>query len=126
MPVLEHMRTNELDPDTEAWFISVLEVIESLDVDAYVSLMSPDVEIVMDGGSTRLHGHEQVREGLSRAWAALESIVHDESNIYGSGDRFVHETVTHAVTKDGQHVETPTCVWIDRDADGRILSARIY
>lgn len=126
MPILKHMRTNELDPDTEAWFISVLEVIESLDVDAYVELMSPEVEIVMDGGATRLRGHQEVREGLGRAWAALESIVHDESNIYGSGDRFVHESVTRAVTGDGQHVETPTCVWIDRDAEGRILCARIY
>lgn len=126
MPITENIRTNELDPDTESWFLSVLEVIESLDAAAYVELMAPDVEIVMDGGATRLHGHEQVREGLTRAWSGLASLVHDEVNIYGSGERFAHETITHAVTRDGQHVDTPSCVWIDRDDAGRIRSARVY
>lgn len=126
MPILEHMRTNELDPDTEAWFIAVLEVIESLDAAAYVEYMSPDVELVMDPGAAPLHGREAVREALASAWSGLESLVHDEVNIYGSGDRFAHESVMHVVTTDGQRVDTRTCVWIDRDDDGRILSARTY
>lgn len=126
MPILEHLRTNELDPDTEAWFIGVLEVIERLDAAAYVELMAPDVEIVMDAGGTTLRGRDAVRAGLAAAWSGLESLVHDEVNIYGSGDRFVHESVTHVVTEDGQRIDTRTCVWIDRDDDGRILAARVY
>lgn len=126
MPILDHIRINELDPDSEAWFVCILEVIESLDVDAYVELMSPDVELVMDGGATHLRGHDEVHAGLTKAWSSLASIVHDETNIYGSGDRFAHETVTHAVTIEGQHVDTPQCVWIDRDDLGRIRSARVY
>lgn len=126
MPILEHIRTNELDPDTEAWFIAVLEVMESLDAAAFVAFTALDVEIVMGAGGPTLRGRAEVLEALTTAWSGLESLVHEEANIYGSGDRFVHEAVTRVVTTDGRRVETRTCVWIDRDDDGRILSARTY
>ena len=126
MPIFDNVRVNELDPDTQAWFTSILETIESLDVSAYVASMSADVELVMDGGSTRMRGRDEVRAGLTKAWSGLANLVHDETNIYGSSNRFVHETVTHVVTTNGQRVDTPQCVWIDRDDAGRISSARIY
>ena len=61
---------------------------------------------------------------LASAWSGLEGLVHDEVNTCGSGDRSAHETVTLIVTTDGRRVDTRTCVWTDRDDDGRILLAR--
>lgn len=126
MPILEHLRINELDPDSEIWFLSVLETIETLDVDAYVAMMSDDVELVMDGGATRFRGREEVRAGLREAWSGLVSLVHDELNIYGSGDRFAHETIIHSVTEDGQQLNTSSSVWVDRDEVGLLSAARVY
>lgn len=110
MPILDHVRVNELDPDTEAGFISVLQVIESLDAAAYVALMAPDVEIVMDGARPACTAVTRCRPDWPRpgaGWSSLASLLHDEADIDGSGDRFAHETVTHAVTTDGQHIGTP-------------------
>lgn len=126
MPVFELVRTNELDDETTTWFRGVLRVIESLDVEAYLECMATDVELVMDHGAQHLRGKEAVGAALGEAWSQLSSLVHNEVNLYGSARHFAHETVTRSVTRDGQEIFTPTCVWVDRDAAGLITSARIY
>ncbi len=43
MPVFALVRTNELDDQTTTWFRGALEVIESLNVQAYLEYMAPHV-----------------------------------------------------------------------------------
>lgn len=126
MPVFELVRTNGLSEETTAWFREVLEVIETLDAAAYAAYLSEDVELVMDGGKSRLQGKAAVTAGLSAAWSQLSSLVHNEVNLYGDDRHFAHETVTRTVMYDGPEVFTTTCVWIDRDDAGLIVSIRTY
>lgn len=126
MPVFEMARTNDLDDETTTWFRGVLQIIESLDIDAYLTYMTDDVELVLNGSASRLQGKAAVGAALTKQWDGLASLVHNEVNLYGTARHFAHETVTRVVTRDGQELFTPTCVWVDRDATGLISSARVY
>ena len=53
-------------------------------------------------------------------------LVHDELNLYGQDDHFVHEarvTITHS---DGAVTVVNSLVAIDRAPDGRLASWRVY
>ena len=125
MPDFTTVCSNQLDPESTAWFAGVLEVIESLDADAYVALMSDDVELRLPDGTTR-HGRDKVRAALHDAWRPVTALLHEEINLYGRSHHLVHEAIVATTTKDGQTVRAPSTSWIDRDPDGLIRSARVY
>ncbi|WP_019357916.1 nuclear transport factor 2 family protein [Streptomyces sp. AA1529] len=126
MANFDKVRINQLSDQGLAWFAEVLRVIETLDVDAYVALMAPDIRLVMDNGALTLEGHDAVRTALAQGWQQLTGIVHDELNLYGTDHQFVHEATNTFTFADGTNTTVASTVWIDRDEHGRLAGARIY
>ncbi|MGV9350219.1 nuclear transport factor 2 family protein [Streptomyces spiralis] len=126
MADFEKVRINQLSDQGLAWFAEVLRVIETLDVNAYVALMAPDVRLVLDNGALTLEGHDAVRTALAQGWQQLTGIVHDELNLYGTDHHFVHETTNIFTFADGTNTTVASTVWIDRDEHGRLAGARVY
>lgn len=126
MPDFDKVRINQLSDQALDWFAEVLRVIETLDVDAYVALMAPDVRLVLDNGTLTLQGHDAVRTALAQAWRHLTGIVHDELNLYGTDHHFVHEATNTFTFPDGTSTTVASTVWIDRNEHGQLAGARIY
>lgn len=126
MPSYDRMKLNELDEATSSWLEHLLEVIESLDVDAYVDLMAEDVELMLDNGAVVLHGHDEVRAALSEGWAKTAAILHHEVNAYGGDGHLVHESIVDFTATDGSRATSRSTAWIDRNDDGEMAAARIY
>lgn len=125
MPNFTTVRTQQLDPATTTWFTQVLETIEALNPDDYTALMTDDVSLRLPDGS-ELGGREEVTAAFRASWPALASLTHHELNIWGNAGQVVHEARVVSVTTDGQTTTATSTSWIDRDADGRISSARVY
>ncbi|GHE55246.1 hypothetical protein GCM10014715_05040 [Streptomyces spiralis] len=126
MADFDKVRINQLSDQGLAWFAEVLRVIETLDVNAYVALMAPDVRLVLDNGALTLEGHDAVRTALAQGWQQLAGIVHDERNLYGTDQHFVHEATNTFTFADGTNTTVASTVWIDRDEHGRLAGARVY
>ncbi len=83
---------------------------------------------------TAIHDHAEIAtsagsgraQGLTDAWGGLSAIVHHEISIVGTPEHLVHETNAHSTSLDGTTTTAQQTVWIDRNADGAINSARIY
>ena len=125
MPDLTTLQSNGLDAATTAWLVELLEVIETLDADAYAARMSEDVVLRLPGGAT-LDGRTAVADGLRGAWSATRSLVHHETHLQGDARRLVHESRVVSTDRDGAVTTTHSTAWIERDADGRLTSARVY
>ncbi|MCK7621614.1 hypothetical protein MUU72_00415 [Streptomyces sp. RS10V-4] len=52
MANFDRVRINQLSDQGLAWFAEVLRVIETLDINAYVALMAPDVRLVAASKAT--------------------------------------------------------------------------
>ena len=126
MPAYDRLEVDQLTAAGSAWLKKLLETIESLDIDAYVALMSPDVELMLDNGASNLTGRDAVRAALSEQWAPLAKILHHEINAYGTDIRFVHESIVDFTMRDGSSSTGRSTGWINRDSDGRLAVARIY
>lgn len=126
MTPFANVRTNQLSAAATAWLTDVLGALDAKDVDAYTAYMADDVEVLFNNGDFRMRGREQVRDGLARYWQGFGTLRHEELNVYGTDDRFVHEALNHYTTLDGRAVTLRAVAWIDRDGDGRIVSLRVY
>ena len=126
MPSYHQLHVDQLSELASVWLRQLLEAIETLDVDAYVALMADDVELMLNNGAVVLHGHDQVRDALGQAWAQVASILHNEINAYGDDTNLVHESIVETTLKDGSRVTARSTAWIDRNAEGQMLAARIY
>lgn len=125
MPDLTTLQSNGLDARTTAWLVELLEVIETLDADAYAARMSEDVVLRLPGGTT-LDGRSAVADALRGAWTSTESLVHHETNMQGDARRLVHESRVISTARDGTVTATYSTAWIECDAEGRLTSARVY
>ncbi|MEY9842727.1 nuclear transport factor 2 family protein [Streptacidiphilus sp. EB103A] len=126
MANFDKIRINQLSDQALNWFAELLRVIETLDVDAYVALMAPDVHLVLDNGAFTVQGRDAVRAALAQGWQQLTGIVHDELNLYGTDHHFVHEATNTFTFRDGTSTTVASTVWIDRDEHGRLAGARVY
>ena len=125
MPNFTEVQTDGLPPEARDWLTGVLTTIERLDADAYTALMTDDVELRLPDGST-LTGRTAVANALRAAWEPVASLTHHELNLYGDSHRVVHEARTETDTDAGEHITSYVTSWIDRDDQGRIVSARVY
>lgn len=126
MAALSTARINQLSPRGTAWLQELLDTLDAKDLDAYTGRMSDDVEVVFNNGEMAMRGREAVRQGLRAFWQSFGSLEHEELNIYGTDDHFVHEALNHYTTLDGRRVTIRAVAWIDRDAEGRVTSLRVY
>lgn len=126
MATFENLRINQLSPAGTAWFAELLRVIETLDAGAVIEMMSKDITASHDSGVSLEQGRDQIRSTLEAGWAQTTSLLHDELNLYGTDDHFVHEARTTVGFSDGRMLVIPALVAIDRDEDGLLASWRVY
>ena len=125
MPSYTELRTNMLDQEAFDWFKGVMEVIETLDADAYAALMREDVELRMPDGSY-LRGPAEVARVLGEQFAQVASLEHQDISLYGAMHHAVHEARVVTTLKDGTTTVSYQTGWVDADEDGWITSARVY
>lgn len=56
----------------------------------------------------------------------MYNVVHDELNLYGSDNNFVHEARVTIGFADGRKGIVKSLVAIDSGEDGRLVSRRVY
>lgn len=125
MPNLTDLHTHTLDAESTAWLVHVLEVIETLDADAYAALMTEDVRLRLPTG-TVLEGRAAVAGALRGAWTSVRALEHHELGISGDAHVLVHESRVVTTTTQGQTTTAMSTAWIERDDQGRITTARVY
>lgn len=125
-PLLASLRTNQLSPPATAWLTQVLTALDAKDVSAYTAFMAPGVTMSFNNGDMTLRGVDAVRAGLAQFWQSFGRLRHEELNIYGTDQRFVHEARNHYTTLDGREVVVRAVAWIDRNAEGEIEEVRVY
>lgn len=123
---LHSVRTNQLSPAATEWFASVLSALDAKDLPRYLSYLSPRVSIIFNNGEMTMDGIEAAREGLGQFWQSFGTLRHEELNIYGTDQNFVHEALNHHTTLDGRDVTIRAVAFIDRDEGGKICSLRLY
>lgn len=126
MATMENLRINQLSDDATTWLNDVLTALDDKDVEAYTAFMADDVEVTFNNGDMSMRGRDVVRDGLGEFWQSFGTLQHDELNVYGTDDNFVHEALNHYTTLDGKDVTIRAVAWIDRNRNGRITSVRIY
>lgn len=127
--LFQSVTVNQLPPSTTSWLARVLFALDSKDVDAYCSFMSPAATISFNNGinlGPNMSGVAAVREGLRSYWQGFKSIRHEELTMFGSETNLVHEALNHYETLDGRQVTVKAVAFIDRDSEGRIEAMRIY
>ena len=125
MPSYAELKTNMLDQEAFDWFRGVMEVIETLDADAYAALMREDVELRMPDGS-HLRGPEEVARVLGEQFGRVAFLEHRDISLYGALHHGVHEARVVTTLKDGTTTTAHQTGWVDADEEGRITSARVY
>lgn len=125
MPSYEHLSINQLDKEAFDWLKSVLDVIETLDVNAYVAMMVDDVEVRMADGR-QVKGRADAKNALGELFGTLKALEHQDINLYGRMHHVVHECRVAVTTTDGDDSTSLQTVWLDADENGMITSARIY
>lgn len=128
MTITSTIRHNPLSAETTEWFFHLLHLLDTKNLDEYLTHLSPDVVISFHSSHppTTLRGLDDVRQGLSIFWAQFDTIEHEELNVYGDDRRFVHEAWNHYCTLDARRVTVRAVAFIDRDDRGRIEELRIY
>lgn len=124
--IFSTLRTNQLSPTATRWLETLITTLDAKDLDAYILFMASDVEVIFNNGDTTMRGREAVRTGLAQFWQSFGSLQHEELNIYGTDRCFVHEALNHYTTLDGREVVLRAVACVDRDAEGRIVSLRVY
>jgi hypothetical protein len=127
--LFQSLTINQLPPSTTSWLSRVLFALDSKDIDAYCSFMSPVVTIIFTNGinlGPNMSNIDVVREGLTSFWQGFKSIWHEELMILGSERNVVHEALNHYETLDGRQVTVGAVAFIDRDSEGKIKGMRIY
>lgn len=129
--LFQSLRTNQLSPETTSWLARILHALDSKDVAAYCSFMSPEVTITFNNGGDKdlgpnMRGIDAVQKGLAAFWQGFKSVRHEELNIYGTDRAFAHEALNHYETLDGREVSVRAVAFVDRDEEGRIEALRIY
>lgn len=83
------------------------------DVEAIVSMMTPDAVMLASAGPLALgqgmKGHEALRSGIADLFKAMPDARWNGASHFVSGNRGVTEWVFTATRSDGSKVETPGC-----------------
>lgn len=123
---LDNVRINQLSSTATEWLRKVLRTLDSKDIDAYIQFMAEDVEVIFNNGDVTMRGRNDVRNGLAQFWQSFGTLEHDELNIYGTDQNFVHEALNRYTKLDGRAVTIRAVAWIDRNDRGEITSLRVY
>ncbi|BAZ19474.1 hypothetical protein NIES4073_03440 (plasmid) [Kalymmatonema gypsitolerans NIES-4073] len=121
----DNLRINQLSPKTYEWYLKYLEVLDSLDIEAYGKFLAQDCS-VQSNNNPPIEGKQVVMQGLAAYWKTFASLEHDLLNIYGNDLSFVLEALNHYKRTDGQLVTIRAVAFTDRNEEGLVTSVRFY
>ena len=116
---------NQLSEAAFGWYLDYLRVLDANDINAYVELLSEDIERVI-GNAHPVIGREAVRDMLAGYWQSFAAIEHDLRTVLGDDFHFVLEADNHYLTLDGRRVTVRAVAFTDRDPDGLVRSIRLH
>jgi ketosteroid isomerase-like protein len=109
------------------WIDDYYADVDAMRLEAYVERHSDDAVVVF-GNNPPVTGKAAIKEAIGGFWSIIGGLRHERHNLWfiNDGGTAVVEAVTHYTTKGGAAVPVPVVSLLDRNADGKITSLRIY
>jgi ketosteroid isomerase-like protein len=109
------------------WIDDYYADVDAMRLEPFVERHSDDAVVVF-GNNPRAVGKEAIRAAIGGFWSMIGGLRHERRNLWlvDDGATAVLEVVTHYTTKGGAEVPVPCVSLLDRDADGKVTSLRVY
>ena len=110
-----------------SWIDDYYADVDAMRLEAFVERHSDDAAVVF-GNNPPAVGKEAIRAAIGGFWSMIGGLRHERRNLWfvNDGDTAVLEVVTHYTTKGGARVPVPCVSLLDRNADGKVSSLRVY
>ena len=101
--------------------------VDAMRLEAFVERHSDDA-VVAFGNNPPAVGKEAIGAAIGGFWSMIGGLRHERRNLWfvNGGDTAVLEVLTHYTTKGGAEVTVPCVSLLDRNADGKVTSLRVY
>jgi ketosteroid isomerase-like protein len=109
------------------WIDDYYADVDAMRLEAFVERHSDDAVVVF-GNNAPAVGKEAIRAAIGGFWSMIGGLRHERRNLWfvNDGATAVLEVVTHYTTKGGAGVPVPCVSLLDRNADGKVTSLRVY
>jgi ketosteroid isomerase-like protein len=109
------------------WIDDYYDDVDAMRLEPFVERHSDDAAVVF-GNNPPAVGKEAIRAAIGGFWSMIAGLRHERRNLWfvNDGATAVLEVVTHYTTKGGAAVPVPCVSLLDRNADGKVTSLRVY
>ncbi|HXQ56681.1 MAG TPA: nuclear transport factor 2 family protein [Actinomycetes bacterium] len=109
------------------WIDDYYADVDAMRLEPFVERHSDDAAVVF-GNNPPAVGKEAIRAAIGGFWSMIGGMRHERRNLWfvNDGATAVLEVVTHYTTKGGAAVPVPCVSLLDRNADGKVTSLRVY
>lgn len=107
------------------WYTRFLGEVDGRAADEVLAAIHDDC-IIQVNDRLPAYSKAAIARGLEPYYEAFESVEHEVLNIYGSDRAFSAELLLHYAPPNGERITMPAAVIYERDADGLIVSMRLY
>jgi ketosteroid isomerase-like protein len=109
------------------WIDDYYADVDAMRLEPFVERHSDDAAVVF-GNNPPAVGKEAIRAAIGGFWSMIGGMRHERRNLWfvNDGATAVLEVVTHYTTKGGANVPVPCVSLLDRNADGKVTSLRVY
>ncbi len=109
------------------WIDDYYADVDAMRLEPFVERHSDDAVVVF-GNNPPAVGKEAIRAAIGGFWSMIGGLRHERRNLWfvDDGATAVLEVVTHYTTKGGAEVAVPCVSLLDRNADGKVTSLRVY
>jgi ketosteroid isomerase-like protein len=121
----DELKVNQLSPSAYEWYLTYLNAMDKLDIDAYATFLAEDCEMQF-GNNPLVKGKHKIVESLTAFWATIDSDEHNLQNIYGDDRNFVLEAFNTFKRKDNTSVTVPAVAITEKNEEGLVTSVRLF
>jgi ketosteroid isomerase-like protein len=109
------------------WIDDYYADVDAMRLEANVERHSDDAVVVFANNPPAV-GKEAIRAAIGSFFSMIGGLRHERRNLWfvNDGDTGVFEVVVHYTTKGGAEIAVPCVSVLDRDADGKVTSLRVY
>jgi hypothetical protein len=123
--ILSSLRASQLSPVGLDWYTRFLGEVDGRDADQVLAGFH-DACVIQVNDRLPAYSKAAIASGLSLYYQMFEKVEHEVLGIYGSDQTFVAELLCHYTPVNNGSVTMPAAVVYERDADGLIVSMRLY
>jgi hypothetical protein len=107
------------------WYTRFLGEVDGRAADQVLAAIH-DACVIQVNDRLPAYSKAAIARGLELYYEAFEKVEHEVLNIYGSDRAFAAELLMHYAPPNGERITMPAAVMYERDADGLIVSMRLY